>query len=441
MTSTSRLASSDPQLSQLELQRQQMQQWLQDCRVGTLALFQNVDTETFRQQIHPEFSPIGWHLGHIAFSEGLWILEHCAGQPPLFPQYRRLLAADGLPKAERCNLPNFEEICEYLEAVRAEVLQYLQIAPLDQQERLWHWLLQHESQHSETISFLLQLHRWTSGAKPQPKLQPPQLQAAPRTWGEMICIPAGSFEQGNDSLDAIDNERPVHLVHLDTYWIDRYPVTNEQYRRFIAAGGYDHSEWWSTAGWQWRQTNTITQPLYWQDEPAWADHPVCGVSCHEAEAYARFIGKRLPTEAEWEKAASWHPQTQQRQTYPWGEIFPSAEQCNHDHLQGQTTAVDAYPSGQSPYGCYDMLGNVWEWTASWFDGYDGFEFYPYRGYSQVYFDGQHRVLRGGSWVTRPWGLRSAFRNWYDPGTRQILAGFRCAQDVEPAIAASDGPEA
>jgi formylglycine-generating enzyme required for sulfatase activity len=155
------------------------------------------------------------------------------------------------------------------------------------------------------------------------------------------------------------------------------------------------------------------------------------VSCYEAEAYARFVGKRLPTEAEWEKAASWHPQTQQRQTYPWGEAFPSAEQCNHDHLQGQTTAIDAYPSGQSAYGCYDMLGNVWEWTASWFDGYDGFEFYPYRGYSQVYFDGQHRVLRGGSWVTRPWGLRSAFRNWYAPGTRQILAGFRCAQDAEP----------
>ncbi|HEY9750689.1 MAG TPA: DinB family protein, partial [Allocoleopsis sp.] len=174
MTSTSRFAPSDPQLSDRALRRQQMQQWLQDCRTGTLALFQGVDPETFRQQIHPEFSPIGWHLGHIAFTEGLWILEHCAGQPSLLPQYRRLFAADGLPKADRCNLPNFEEICTYLETVRTPVLQYLETAPLDEQERLWRWLLQHESQHCETISFLLQLHRWTSGSKPQLNAAPIQ---------------------------------------------------------------------------------------------------------------------------------------------------------------------------------------------------------------------------------------------------------------------------
>ncbi|MBD2098715.1 ergothioneine biosynthesis protein EgtB [Trichocoleus sp. FACHB-591] len=438
MTSTSRFAPSDPQLRDLELRRQQIQQALQDCRAGTLALFQAVDSTTFCQQIHPEFSPIGWHLGHIAFTEGLWILEHCAGQAPLLPQYRRLFAADGLPKAERCNLPNLADTYMYLDTVRTQVLQYLEVAPLGSQERLWHWLLQHESQHCETISFLLQLQRWTAELKPSSRLDQPQQHSDLSEFEEMVCIPAGAFQQGNDSLDAIDNERPVHWVDLDTYWIDRYPVTNGQYRKFIAAGGYQNPHWWSESGWQWRQANSITQPLYWPNDPAWADHPVCGVSCYEAEAYARFVQKRLPTEAEWEKAASWHPQKQQRQTYPWGEAFPSAESgighSNHDHLEGQTTPVDAYPKGQSFYGCYDMLGNVWEWTASWFDGYDGFEFYPYRGYSQVYFDGQHRVLRGGSWVTRPWGLRCAFRNWYEPGTRQILAGFRCVRDVESPAA-------
>ena len=154
--------------------------------------------------------------------------------------------------------------------------------------------------------------------------------------------------------------------------------------------------------------------------------PVCGVSWYEADAYARFIGKRLPTEAEWEKATSWNVVTEQQHTYPWGQEAPNPHRCNHNNLIGQTTPVNAYPMGQSAYGCYDMLGNVWEWTATWFDAYAGFVAYPYRGYSQAYFDGQHRVLKGGSWATPPWAMRSSFRNWYYPGIRQILAGFRCA---------------
>ncbi len=416
----------------LTVRQQQLQQWMQDCRAGTLKIFQTVDAETFRQQIHPEFSPVGWHLGHIAFTEGLWILEHCAGQAPLMPQYRRLFAADGLPKSDRCHLPDFSEICVYLETVRTQVLQYLQIAPLDQQERLWRWLLQHESQHCETISFLLHLQR--SRSQPEPTSSSNLAPVYPVTsdaTDQMIRIPAGEFQLGNNSLDAIDNEQPVQTLYLDTYWIDRYPVTNAQYQAFLAADGYENPQWWSKAGWQWRQTHQITQPLYWSGNPNLAQHPVYGVSYYEAEAYACFVGKRLPTEAEWEKAASWNPETQQRQLYPWGDIWPNTDHCNHDGAIAHTTPVGAYPAGRSFYGCEDMLGNVWEWTATWFDGYPGFEFYPYRGYSQVYFDGKHRVMRGGSWVTRPWALRSAFRNWYDPGTRQIFAGFRCVREIEP----------
>lgn len=416
----------------IEERRQQIKQWMQRCRSATLKLFEAIDYDSFCQQVHPDFSPIGWHLGHIAYTESLWLLERSALLSPLFPEYRRLFVADGLPKTERVKLPKLEEIHYYLDTVRTQVFTYLERADLDKEERLWRWLIQHESQHSETISFLLQLQqlqRWQVGGElsRQNVSGDARLSAKPAFADEMVQIAAGEFEIGNDSIDALDNERPVHRVYLETYWIDRYPVTCGQYRAFMEAGGYQNSNWWSTAGWEWLAENPVKQPLYWKDNPDLDNHPVFGVSWYEAEAYARFVGKRLPTEAEWEKAASWDATTQCRRTYPWGEATPNEHLCNHDNTIGQTTPVDAYPAGQSAYGLQDTLGNVWEWTSSVFDGYEGFVSYPYAGYSKVYFDGQHRVLRGGSWATRLWSLRCAFRNWYHPGVRQILAGFRCAR--------------
>lgn len=403
--------------------RQDLQQQMQQCRQGTLSLFEEVDTETFCRQAHPDFSPIGWHLGHIAYTEALWLLEHCAGQPRPFPNYSRLFAADGLPKTARVHLPTLPEIILYLEAVREQVFDYLKIAPLEQQERLWRWLLQHESQHGETIAIVLQLQHQRSRSVPHTMVTDPL-----PLLSEMVEVPAGEYEQGNAAIVALDNERPVQRLHLETFWIDRYPVTCGQYRVFIQAGGYRKSCWWSAAGWQWLQTHSVEHPLYWSDDPAFDHHPVNGVSYYEAEAYAQFVGKRLPTEAEWEKAASWDAVMQQRRTFPWGETAPTLRFCNHNYQVGGTTPVNQYPTGKSAYGCYDLLGNVWEWTSSWFDGYPGFEHYPYRGYSQVYFDGEHRVLRGGSWATRPWAMRAAFRNWYHPHVREIFAGFRCAAD-------------
>ncbi|MGQ4646378.1 SUMF1/EgtB/PvdO family nonheme iron enzyme [Lyngbya aestuarii] len=409
---------------------------LHQCRTGTLALLQGIDDATFRRQAHSEFSPVGWHLGHIAFIESYWILERCAGFKPMFPKYQQLFAADGLPKSERQNLPAIAKICDYLDIIRTEVLSYLETAPLDKQERLWRWLIQHESQHSETIALVLQLQRSQEsrlGSLKVDKLKVEnshetcQEQPAKPKLAEMLNIPAGEFEMGNASIDALDNERPCRRVYLDTYWIDRYPVTCRDYRAFIYAGGYQNDAWWSVAGYQWLRDNPVAHPLYWSADSTWDDYPVCGVSWYEAEAYAKFVGKRLPTEAEWEKAASWNPATGNRCTYPWGEAPPNQQRCNHDNVVGQTTPVNAHPAGQSAYGCYDLLGNVWEWTSSWFDDHKGFVSYPYRGYSQAYFDGQHRVLKGGSWATRPWAMRSSFRNWYYPDIRQILAGFRCAK--------------
>jgi gamma-glutamyl hercynylcysteine S-oxide synthase len=226
-------------------------------------------------------------------------------------------------------------------------------------------------------------------------------------------------------IDALDNELLAHRVYLNTYSIDRYPVTCGQYRKFIEAGGYKNKQWWSDAGWRWLQPEGITRPLYWCDDVIKENHPVYGVSYYEAEAYAAFVGKRLPTEAEWEKAARWDVKANCSRKYPWGEEAPSNDFCNCFANISQTTPVNAYPRGQSAYGMYDALGNVWEWTSTWFDAYPGFKYYPYMGYSQIYFDREHRVLKGSSWVTNPFAMRASFRNWYHPHVRQIFAGFRC----------------
>ena len=402
------------------------------CRRNTLALFADMDEATFRHQVHPDFSPVGWHLGHIAYTESLWLLERSVGNACLFPQYRKFFAADGLPKSQRVQLPNLEEIYYYLDTVRKKVLDYLEVADLHQQERLWRFLLQHESQHCETIAFLLELAKRNERQGDKETILSPHL-PLPSSPPPAIEIPAGEFEMGSNAIDALDNERPAHKVYLDTYYIDRYPVTCGQYQAFMEAGGYENPVFWSKAGWEWLQIEQVREPLYWHNVLSADNHPVCGVSWYEAEAYCRFVGKRLPTEAEWEKAVSWDADMNRHRIYPWGDEEPTPQHCNcvdvaspqKNRLTINTTPVDAYPQGQSAYGLYDTLGNVWEWTASWFDGYDGFEMYPYVGYSQVYFDQEHRILKGGSFATNPFALRSSFRNWYHPGVRQIFAGFRC----------------
>ena len=388
---------------------------MSDCRSLTLGLFKDVDYSIFCQQVHPDFSPIGWHLGHIGYTEARWILERLAGYEPLSPEYHRLFAQDGLAKRDRVYLPQISEVVEYLEIIRSKVFNYLAIAPIYEQERLWKWLLQHESQHAETITLVLE------------QIKSPSLKRSsePKSMSnELIFVPAGIFVQGSCAIAAQDNERPAHEVYLEDYYIDRDPVTCGEYQQFIEAEGYRDPQWWSAEGWNWLQSGSVTHPLYWTSE---ADHPVCGVSWYEAEAYAKFVGKRLPTEAEWEKAASWNPQTQESLVYPWGNEQPDQTYCNFAGVEGRTTSCDHYSKNVSPLGCRDMIGNVWEWTASWFEGYPNFEHYPYLGYSAAYFDQAHRVLKGGSWATRSWAMRNSFRNWYHPHVREILAGFRCVK--------------
>ena len=400
--------------------RNYFQTALHTCRQGTLALVEGIDMKVLQQQAHPDFSPVGWHLGHIAFTESLWILEHLAQQPCPLPNYRTLFAAAGLPKAQRQQLPSLEKLLTLMSEVRRRTLAYLAMASFSEQ-RLWHWLIQHECQHSETITLIMALHRHQGQATP---LRTPVADIPGEVPSGMVSIPGGRVHLGLDTGPhgdiAIDNERSNHRVEVEAYAIDRTPVTCERYHDFMLAGGYRRRQWWCDAGWQWLQAAQVTQPLYW---PGAAldrirHHPVCGVNWNEANAYARFVGKRLPTEAEWAQAAS-----------GLMSKLPAllhTNQINCNHRLGHTSSVGQSGQAVSDYGCYDLLGNVWEWTHSWFRPYPGFSAYPYRGYSAIYFDDRHRVLRGGSWATRDWALRPSFRNWYEPHVRELFMGFRCA---------------
>jgi iron(II)-dependent oxidoreductase len=271
-----------------------------------------------------------------------------------------------------------------------------------------------------------------------------------------VLVEAGPFVMGVNGVNganglsgtagepwSYDNERPAHDVDLPAYWIDAAPVTNAEYAAFVDAGGYDDPVWWDAKGWAWRLEADLRHPQFWErgggswqrtrfgwHEVLAAAEPVQHVCWYEADAYARWAGKRLPTEAEWEKAALWDPAAGRSRPWPWGEGPPDETRANLDQLGCGPAPVGAYPAGASAYGVEQLVGDCWEWTRSDFLGYPGFVAYPYDDYSKSWFGSDYKVLRGASWATRPSVARGTFRNWDYPIRRQIFAGFRCARDAE-----------
>jgi gamma-glutamyl hercynylcysteine S-oxide synthase len=374
---------------------------LDEARARTLALVEPVSEADLDRQHHPLMSPLVWDLGHIAAFEDLWVSRE-AGLELLRPDLAEVYDATETPRPKRADLPYLRrnEAVAYMGAVRERMLASLDSVP----PYIVEMLLQHEHQHNETMLQTLQLA--------EPGVYAPRRTHRSGAAGVgSVAVAARPAQIGFEGDGfAYDNERPRHRVELAAYRIDRAPVTNARFLEFVEDGGYGRRELWSEEGWALREREGWERPLYWTAdggerrfdsiEPLAGELPVMHVSWFEADAYARWRGARLPTEAEWEHAAS---------------LF-----------EPERGALDQLDFGPGPAGPF--VGDCWEWTASEFGGYPGFEAYPYAEYSEIFFGEGYRVLRGASWATRPSVARPTFRNWDHPQRRQIFAGFRCAED-------------
>jgi iron(II)-dependent oxidoreductase len=420
---------------------------LEAVRTRSLELLAPLPEHDLRRQVSPIMSPLVWDLAHVGNYEELWLLRAVAGAPPLDASLDPLYDAFRHPRPNRPSLPLLPpaEARRYIAEVRGRVLDALTQVELDDGVplvaggRVYGMVIQHEHQHDETMLATVQLMEEEAYRPLAPP--PPPGRSLPEA---EVLVPAGPFVMGTDEPWAYDNERPAHVVDLPAFWIDTAPVTNRQYIAFVADGGYEEPRWWGEEGWAWRQEAGAEHPQFWRREGggAWSrvrfgwredvplDEPVQHVCWHEADAYARWAGKRLPTEAEWEKGASWGPDGAKR-LYPWtaGGTEVTAEQANLGQRHFRPAPVGAYPSGASAWGVEHLLGDVWEWTASEFEPYPGFSSFPYREYSEVFFGSGYKVLRGGSWATSPLAARTTFRNWDHAIRRQIFAGLRCARDA------------
>ena len=418
------------------------------ARARTRVLTEAVDDDELVRQHSRLMSPLVWDLAHIGNQEELWLLRDVGGREPILPEtIDQLYDAFQHPRADRPTLPLLDPAASrsYVGEVRSKVLDLLNRTPLrgrrlTEGDFVFGMIVQHEQQHAETM---LATHQLRLGAPVLSAPTPPTPTGV--AGGGEVLIPGGPFTMGTSANPwALDNERPAHQQRVSAFWMDAFPVTNRDYQGFIAAGGYDDPRWWHQAGWRHRQQAGLFAPLFWQPDGAgWlrrrfgglehvpADEPVMHVCWYEADAYARWAGKRLPTEPEWEKAARHDPVSGTVRQYPWGDDDPAPERANLGQRHLQPARVGAYPVGASPHGVQQLIGDVWEWTSSDFDGYPGFTAWPYREYSEVFFGPEYKVLRGGSFGSDVAACRGTFRNWDYPIRRQIFAGFRCARDAAP----------
>jgi iron(II)-dependent oxidoreductase len=409
---------------------------LEAARARTSALT-DLDDPTLLAQHDPLMSPLVWDLAHIGQQEELWLLrggdQARAGMLP--PDVDSLYDAFKHARRDRPALPLLPpvEARKYVAEVRGRVLDELDRTP-DSAAALFTagMVVQHEQQHDETMLATLQLR---SG--------PPVLTgwALPpgRVLSERVFVPAGEFVLGVDGTDepfSLDNERPAHRVDLPAFWIGTAPVSNRQWQEFIADDGYRREGLWSSAGWAHRVEAGLERPKFWGADGSRVrfgvvdeippDEPVQHVCYWEAEAYARWRGARLPTEHEWEKACAWDPVAGRRRRWPWGDAAPSPALANLGGDALRPAPVGAYPAGASAYGAEHMIGDVWEWTSSDLQPWPGFTPMIYRQYSEPFFGGDYKVLRGGSWAVAPSTVRPSFRNWDHPIRRQIFTGVRLA---------------
>jgi gamma-glutamyl hercynylcysteine S-oxide synthase len=415
------------------------------ARERTLRLV-DIDDAELRRQYDPLMSPLVWDLAHIGQQEELWLLRGGnPDRPGMLPRdVDDLYDAFVHSRASRVGLPLLSpnRARAYCQTVRSAALEALDVLPEEPEPGhfVFGMVVSHENQHNETMLQALNLRSGPPLLQDGSPLPP----ARPELAGTSMLVPGGPFVLGVDAANepfSLDNERPAHLVDVAAFRIGRVPVTNGEWRQFIDDGGYADLRWWSARGWEHRQSAGLTAPQFWDAdgqtcsrfgrvEDIATDEPVQHVTYFEAEAYAAWAGARLPTEIEWEKACAWDPQTNARRRYPWGADEPSAARANLGGHALRPAPVGAYPAGASAYGVEQMLGDVWEWTSSALQPWPGFTPMIYQRYSQPFFGGDYRVLRGGSWAVESAILRPSFRNWDHPYRRQIFSGVRLAWSVE-----------
>jgi len=423
-------------------------------------------------------NPPLWEIGHVAWFQEFWTLRHLRGAKPVMANADQLYNSTDVAHDTRWELllPNRDKTLTYMNEVLERCISRIENkAELSQEEFYFYWLATfHEGMHAEALAY----SRQTLGyAPPSGAPTNSQTDLDPSTWPGDVEIPGGRFTIGADKNDpfVFDNEKWAHEVEIEPFRIARAPVTNGEFLEFVEAGGYRDEKHWSADGWRWLQTGGSPQleksfakffnknihepvefaafterldhPVYWRplDNGRWEqrvydkyvllneDKPVVHVSWYEAQAYCNWAGRRLPTEVEWETAAAAEPASggtllgSRRRRFPWGDDAPDATRANLDWRAGGVVEVDAHGAGDSAFGCRQMIGNVWEWTADTFQAYPGFTVDPYKEYSKPWF-GTHKVLRGGCWATSSLLIHNRWRNFYTPDRRDVWAGFRtCAR--------------
>jgi iron(II)-dependent oxidoreductase len=378
-----------------------------------LQLIEPLSDEELNRVYSPILSPLAWDLGHIANFEELWLVQNIGRREPLNGDLGRFYDAIENPRAIRNELPILrgDALRSYLEQVRERTLEVLDALDLDAEDPLIHdgfiyeMLIAHEHQHNETMLQLLQM---VDGYEPVERDPGPASEPA-GDGPEMVPVEGGEVEIGaGEGGFAYDNERSRHAVEIRPFLIDRTPVTNRAYAEFVAETGAEPPMYWQPDGEGWWLSAAMGGA-----DPVDPDGPVVHVSWPEADSFARWMGKRLPTEEEWEAAAA----------------GADRDRANLDLLAFGCSRAGAYADAATECGAVQMLGDVWEWTSSSFTAYPGFRAFPYREYSEAFFGDDYKVLRGGSWATRRNVIRTTFRNWDVPERKQIFAGLRCARDA------------
>jgi gamma-glutamyl hercynylcysteine S-oxide synthase len=417
--------------------------WIRDARQRTRELAATLTPDALLGPRLDIVNPPLWELGHVAWFQERWLLRHAAGRRPLRPDGDSLYDSAAIPHDARWTLPlpSLADTLAYLDAVEEAALAWLPEA--GERERYFVRLaVFHEDMHFEAMAFT----RQTLGLAAPRLGRAGEVDASDAGLAGDVEVPGGTFLLGAARGEefVFDNEKWEHPVELAPFRIARAPVTQAAFAGFVDDGGYRRRELWSEAGWRWREAAGADHPVSWRrsgagwmrrDFDAWAplqpSWPMVNVGWYEAEAWCRWAGRRLPTEAEWEAAAAGERGPDGRlaprkRRFPWGDDAPTSGRAHLGARALRPIAVGALAAGDSAFGCRQMIGNVWEWTASDFLPYPGFTPDPYREYSEPWF-ATHKVLRGGSFATPPRLVRNTWRNFYTPDRRDMWAGFRtCA---------------